>query len=118
MRVNPRLYAAADSRHLLPLRRATRFVRARPPAEQHQTRDNGRLELLIVKRRRCAARVDTGTLNGKAISDGDANIRPERDEDFDPGIWLRRRGWVDGAGGSCRPGARSCPGARCWRELF
>jgi len=33
MKVNLRLCAAADSRHLLPLRPAIRFVRARPPAE-------------------------------------------------------------------------------------
>ena len=43
--------------------------------------------------------VDAGAPNRKADTDGDANIRPQRDEDFDPRLWLRRRGRADGAGG-------------------
>ena len=66
--------------------------------KQRQTRDKGRIEFSIVQRRSCATSVDTGTPNRKANTNGDANIRPERDEDFDLGLRMRRRGRADGAG--------------------
>lgn len=91
--------ALPDSRHLDLTGIALGQVQAQDAAlEQHQPRDKGRIGFLIVQRRSCATSVDTGTPNTKANTDGDANIRPERDEDFDPRLRVRRRGRADGSG--------------------